>query len=308
MTEKTVQVGERLAVSYDITNRGQSDGEQTVELWVDGVVVDSDALVVDAESTGRMSLVTDAFTDEDADQLYKIEIVTDDRVAQVMTVEVINIPDTEVGEEDLIIHYWAGSEEDGNGPWTDQSPNEFDLPLFGDVTFEEDGFGGYPSLFFDRTGEYGFLEFDSEDEEEQPNTVFLACQLNDLFGGDDGYIFSAGEDNQHYFRHDGGEWDIQNELSGGSTDTDRHIITLKFWGDGDSEDSEIRLDGEPVATGNISNETLTGIGLSLREADDDGRSASVRFNEIVASNIDEDNTMVQNEEKRMADRLDIDID
>ena len=96
MTEKTVQVGERLAVSYDITNRGQSDGEQTVELTLDGEVVDSEALVLDAESTGRMSLVTDAFTDEDDGQIYEVEIVTDDRVAQVMTVEVIALPDSDV--------------------------------------------------------------------------------------------------------------------------------------------------------------------------------------------------------------------
>ena len=100
MTEQTVRTGERLAVSYDITNRGQSDGEQTVELRVDGEVVDSDALVLDTGEMGRMSLVTDAFTDEDVDQLYEVEIVTDDRVAQVMTVEVTDILDASVARPD----------------------------------------------------------------------------------------------------------------------------------------------------------------------------------------------------------------
>ena len=93
MAEQTVQVGERLAVSYDITNRGQSDGEQTVELTLDGEVADSEALVLDTGEKDRMSLVTDAFTDEDDGEIYGVEIVTDDRVAQVMTVEVIAIPD-----------------------------------------------------------------------------------------------------------------------------------------------------------------------------------------------------------------------
>jgi len=94
MTEKTVQVGDRLAVSYDVTNRGKSDGEQTVELLLDDDVVDSEALVVDSNESQRMSLVTDAFSDEEDGDLYEVTIVTDDRVAQVMTVEVIDIPDS----------------------------------------------------------------------------------------------------------------------------------------------------------------------------------------------------------------------
>ena len=127
MTEQEVQVGERLAVSYDITNRGQSDGEQTVELLVDGEVVDSEALVVDAGEKDRMSLVTDAFTDEDDGQLYEVEIVTDDRVAQVMTVEVIAIPDsggthqwnTDEGSGSLLNDAIGTLDGDINGPtWT----------------------------------------------------------------------------------------------------------------------------------------------------------------------------------------------
>ena len=129
MTEQTVQVGERLAVSYDISNRGQSDGEQTVELTLDGEVADSEALVLDTGEKDRMSLVTDAFTDEDDGQLYEVEIVTDDRVAQVMTVEVTAITDVLVPQENDLDQFIANSGD----PDTDFAINSESPVIFTDI-------------------------------------------------------------------------------------------------------------------------------------------------------------------------------
>ena len=154
MTEKTVRTGERLAVSYDITNRGQSDGEQTVELWLDGEVADSEALVLDTGEMGRMSLVTDAFTDEDDDQLYEVEIVTDDRVAQVMTVEVTAIPDA-------VDNHWPIDEGSGTTLNDQEGSREFTV-----VGATWDG----TDLLFDGTDDYA----------DEPNSDGYFAGLDDF--------------------------------------------------------------------------------------------------------------------------------
>ena len=159
MTEQTVQVGERLAVSYDITNRGQSDGEQTVELTLDGEVANSDALVLDTGKKDRMSLVTDAFTDEDDGQLYEVEIVTDDRVAQVMTVEVTDIPDESVWQsldssEDFWLEY--AQSYGSNVDWDSDTE-----------TIGRAGSGGVDAIMSDRPNWFDLGDYDNIDETKE---------------------------------------------------------------------------------------------------------------------------------------------
>ena len=238
MTDKTVQVGERLAVSYDITNRGQSDGEQTVELRVGGEVVDSDALVLDVGSTDRMSLVTDAFTDEDDGQLYEVEIVTDDRVAQVMTVEVIAIPD----EGLLLIDFDDDDLSEFAGD-TDDFATTTELSQTGSRSLTTPDESQTPRIFSNTLLDDSSLEF-------KRGTVWEGYIAEDADSAGAMWIF--GEDiNNWYgfqFRIDGGQIRIE-KMEDGSRETletesfqslngntfFKQIVTIPEKGEGDIE-------------------------------------------------------------------------
>jgi len=96
MVDETILSGKRLQLNFDVENRGDRRGSQTVELLLDGTVVDENAVVLDSAEKSELSLVTDAFSDDDEGQVFGVEVVIGTRTETTLDVEVIDIPDHEV--------------------------------------------------------------------------------------------------------------------------------------------------------------------------------------------------------------------
>ena len=308
MTEQEVQVGERLAVSYDITNRGQSDGEQTVELTLDGEVADSEALVLDTGEKDRMSLVTDAFTDEDDGQLYEVEIVTDDRVAQVMTVEVTAIPDSGL----LHFRYDFSELESGttsNVP--DLSGNGFDLD---DGSFSGVGtdINGVQAGEFDGVDEsvYRSTSFSSVG----PATVFIAFNPTDPLGLNHVLQFNDGEDLALRYFDDQGGWVFGNMsedqvIIGTSNDfEDEPVIMSGIFSD-DSNDGLFRINGTEQGTGRTADGgELTHVGLASREPRTGDRFTPADIGEVLLYEDVRTTSEIEEVEEYLSDKWGIGLD
>ena len=93
MADATIQTGEKLQLNFDVENRGTRRGSQTVELLLDGTVVDEAAVVLDSTETGQLVLETDAFSDDDGGEVFVVETVIGTRTEATFEVEVVAIPD-----------------------------------------------------------------------------------------------------------------------------------------------------------------------------------------------------------------------
>ena len=296
MTEKTVQVGERLAVSYDITNRGQSDGEQTVELWLGGEVVDSEALVLDTGEKDRMSLVTDAFTDEDDGQLYEVEIVTEDRVARVMTVEVTTIPDS----VELYVNALESFDESDEGTtvstWPDTLGN-FDLT------------GGNPEVVASGVNGQRSVLFRDSPEDILSNTSVSLSGPFTIIG-----LFRRRESDNSSSREVAGSNATNSRLKQGTGDSNRieddnrdNIIDgsataqedILMSGIFDGSDSKIREDGVQTASGSLSTTTLDGFDIGRATIFDDFFGDAGAF-AVYSDNLEKTGE-IDSEEQRIAD-------
>ena len=285
MTEKTVQTGERLAVSYDITNRGQSDGEQTVELTLDGEVADSDALVLDTGEKDRMSLVTDAFTDEDDGQLYEVEIVTDDRVAQVMTIEVIDIPDS----GDLHIRH---------DPSEDITTSDGTVTELGDLSGNGHDVTGTVSGGITTINELDAVNFDGSDDvldgdvtdENAPYHIFAVIRFDSLVDSGSQFAMhgSLPDNNSHQMLRDTDSdfaMRADSDLNSTTYDTAIHILEMLFQPDGTT--STFVIDGTEEASGDIGDITLDRIEYAARDGSSNG---DITLGEVLVYNDDKSST------------------
>ena len=76
MTDFEVTEGNRYELDYVLENRGDETTTEDVELRVDGTVVDSDpSITLDPGEETTGTLVTDAFGENDVDEMFNIELV-----------------------------------------------------------------------------------------------------------------------------------------------------------------------------------------------------------------------------------------
>ena len=87
MVDFEVTEGNRYELDYLLENRGQESKTEDVELRVDGELVDSDAsITLDPGNTATGTLETDAFGEDDVNQTFNIELISDNKRTRLIEV------------------------------------------------------------------------------------------------------------------------------------------------------------------------------------------------------------------------------
>ena len=194
--------------------------------------------------------------------------------------EIAAIPDS----EDLHSAYFADNlelnENDDVIEWQDQGDDSLDLtPDNNPPKFLDDP----PRVEFE-IGEEQDLSTSFSDL-PQPYSIFLVVDSDDNSSSDTDYFFSeeSGSGNVALHTDDDSVYAMRamDKVSGGNPDADEHILVGRF----DGDDSELRLDGSVLATGDVGGNDLNEHRLNRRDSGSDFRLKSVMVYATVDSEV-----------------------
>ena len=211
MADATILTGKKLQLNFDVENRGTRRGSQTVELLLDGTVVDENAVVLDSTETGQLVLETDAFSDDDEGEVFVVETVIGTRTEATFEVEVSDIPDSAV-------YYWLG--ESFADPWPDDV-QELDMSVTGLSSTTVDGHDAVAGDGTDGGGEANIEDYASDwDGEAAFEIAFRTTDDEVCFVGfnDDTGRFAIGVGNANFTNGEtSGVFTVRFEDDGGNT-------------------------------------------------------------------------------------------
>jgi hypothetical protein len=142
--------------------------------------------------------------------------------------------------------------------WPDNT-GSFDLSSDTGQTFETEVRNGNPVVRFDGVDDYLDVSWSGL---SQPNHIFAVAQFRTWNSGTEVLFDSNGSD-QHLYRAQDTGWDLfaGAGISGGTVDNNWHIHSILL----DGPDSEIRIDGAQVASGDAGAETMPGLTLAATQ-------------------------------------------